>query len=99
MIKTILLTGLLAGSITYNVTDAFEITKSSVTKIVNIYAAAAQISPYTQNHASFQMAQNNLHRASLNIQPLANMAHDIKSVSFKDGGHIFSTYGQRLNEI
>lgn len=95
MLKTIILTGLLAGSITYNVTDSFDIVRNAAGRIVGVYEAAAGLSPYTQNKQDFKRAEAQLYHASAKIRPLAHMAHDVKQPSFRNSRSIFG----RLEDI
>ena len=89
MIKSIIYTALMAGSITYNVTDSFDVVKNAANRVVSVYEAASYLSPFKQSPEEYRVAQANLYKASANIQPLAGMVHDVKSVSIEDGRDIF----------
>lgn len=99
MIKSIVLTAVLAGSITYNVTEAFDITKTSVLRVLNVYEVASMLSPFKQSKEEFRVAQNNLYKASYTINPTAQIVYDYDHVSVEDGREIFGRLTTQMRDI
>jgi hypothetical protein len=89
MIKTALLTGLIAGTLTYNVTEAFDVTKMSVFRVVNVYETAAKLNPFMQTSEELRIAQNNLYSSADQIRGTAQIAYDWNNVTINDGQAIF----------
>lgn len=77
MIKTILLTGAIAGVLTINVTDTYEFTRNSVLRIIDTYVAAANIDPYAGRKA-FNSANAKLFATSAGLQPAADTAYKFR---------------------
>jgi hypothetical protein len=80
MIKTIVLTGAVAGVLAVNVTDTYEFTRNTVLRIVDTYVAAANINPY-EDKQTFQKANARLFATSRGLQPAADTAYKFR---FKD---------------
>lgn len=77
MIKTIVLTGAVAGVLAINVTDTYEFTRNSVLRIVDTYVAAANIDPYA-GRDSISKANERLFATSKGLQPAADTAYKFR---------------------
>ncbi len=92
MIKPLILTGILAGTLTYNVTDAFEMTRLSVHRILNVYSAAASIRPHEATRQDLAVQQASLFESARSLGPLADIALKTEDASMERGQQIFDQY-------
>lgn len=92
MIKSLIFTGIVAGTLTYNVTDAYELTRQSVQKVVNVYSAAASIRPHENRRFGQRQSTEALMSAAQGLAPLAELALRTENPSFDTGQKIFDGY-------